>query len=217
MTASRRAPPASVERMGETLPLRLRMEVRHRQPAGPLDRGRPLVRAWALAILVLAGPAMAAGAAERASFKFSDDGGYERIVIAFDNLPKYRVKANDSVLIVSFDRPVEVGNAFRELDDQAYLIAGRLDPDGKAIRFALTEKLSVNTIEAGDQLFIDLLPQSWQGAPPGLPQSVIADLAKRAKAAEKAARREALLREAEDRDRKVVVRIGENPTFTRIT
>jgi tetratricopeptide (TPR) repeat protein len=168
-------------------------------------------------MLVLGLSCAAADAADRASFKFSDDGGYERIVIEFDTLPAYEIKANDSVLIVSFDRPVDVGNAFKELDKQKYIIAGRLDPDGTAVRFALTEKLSVNTIEAGDRLFIDLLPQSWQGGPPRLPQEVIANLAERARVAEKAARREALLREAEERDRKVVVRIGENPTFTRIS
>jgi tetratricopeptide (TPR) repeat protein len=168
-------------------------------------------------MLVLGLSCATADAAERASFKFSDDGGYERIVIEFDTLPAYEIKANDSVLIVSFDRPVDVGNPFKELDRQKYIVAGRLDPDGTAVRFALTEKLSVNTIEAGDRLFIDLLPQTWQGAPPRLPQEVIANLAERARIAEKAVRREALLRKAEERDRKVVVRIGENPTFTRIS
>ena len=195
------------------------LRIAGRRPDEPAGDRRPGSgrRASVLAILVLGLTCATADAAERASFEFSDDGGYERIVIEFDTLPAYEIKANDSVLIVSFDRPVDVGNVFKELDKQKYIVAGRLDPDGTAVRFALAEKLSVNTIEAGDRLFIDLLPRSWQGAPPRLPQEVIANLAERARIAEKAVRREALLREAEERDRKVVVRIGENPTFTRIS
>ena len=38
---------------------------------------------------------------------------------------------------------------------------------------------------AGERLFIDLLPDSWTGVPPGLPKEVIEDLARRAREAER--------------------------------
>ena len=48
--------------------------------------------------------------------------------------------------------------------------AARRDPDGRALRFALTQKVKVSSMLAGDQLFIDLLPESWTGEPPPLPR-----------------------------------------------
>lgn len=176
-------------------------------------------RLWSLAVAVavVGCTGFGAAAADRASFSFSDDGGYQRIVIDFETLPVYDIKANDSVLIISFDQPIDPGDAFKGLDKQKFIVAGRLDPDGKAVRLALAQKLSVNTIEAGEKLFIDLLPEDWQGGPPGLPRRVIAELAERARKAEEEKRRAAVLRAAEEKNRKVLVRIGENPTFTRIT
>ena len=55
--------------------------------------------------------------------------------------------------------------------------------DQCAIRFALKNQFQINTLEAGEKLFVDILPMSWQGLPPGLPDDVVRDLAKRAEAA----------------------------------
>ncbi len=44
-----------------------------------------------------------------------------------------------------------------------YVSVARLDPDGRGMRFALTQAYKANLIEAGDKAFIDLLPQSWTG------------------------------------------------------
>ncbi len=156
-------------------------------------------------------------AAEDASpFRLETQNGFGRMIFSFKQLPKYNVKATDSVLVVSFDREIDLNQALKELRDQDFVVAGRLDPDRKAVRFALGRKLKVNAIEAGEQLFVDLLPDTWTGAPPALPPKVIAELNRRAKIAEKEARKKALIKEAHDRNRKVHVRVGEHPTFTRI-
>ena len=61
-------------------------------------------------------------------------------------------------------------------------------PTARAVRIALNRKVTVNTMAAGEKLFVDLLPESWTGLPPGLPQEVVEDLARRAREAEKKAR-----------------------------
>ena len=144
------------------------------------------------------------------------EAGFGRLVFSFDDLPEYRIDANAGVLVISFDEPVDVSLEGIDVVLSEYFSVGRIDPDRKAIRFALIEQLRVNAIEAGDELYVDLLPSSWQGAPPALPPEVIAALAARAEEAERSARdkllREQMLRDASD----VLVRIGRLPTFTRV-
>jgi hypothetical protein len=80
---------------------------------------------------------------------------------------------------------------------------------------ALNRKVTVNTMAAGEKLFVDLLPEGWTGLPPGLPQEVIEDLARRAREAEKKAR--AQQRVSQQRQLPPVrVRVGVQPTFTAI-
>ncbi len=155
-------------------------------------------------------------AQEAEPFRLVTQNGFGRMIFSFSQLPGYNVKATDSVLVVSFDRKVDLKQALQDLKDQDFVVAGRLDPDGKAVRFALGRTLKVNAIEAGEQLFVDLLPATWTGAPPALPAKVIAELNRRAKIVEKESRKEALIKEARDRNRRVHVRIGEHQTFTRI-
>ena len=62
--------------------------------------------------------------------------------------------------------------------------AARRDPDGKGIRIALARKVTMNSMAAGERLFVDLLPDTWTGLPPGLPRDVIEELARRAREAE---------------------------------
>jgi hypothetical protein len=63
----------------------------------------------------------------------------------------------------------------------SYLTIGRVDPDRKGVRFGLRSTVSVHSMEAGEKLFIDMLPAGWQGLPPALPPSVVAELTQRAK------------------------------------
>src|SRR5262249_57827826 len=65
-------------------------------------------------------------------------------------------------------------------------------------------------------LFVDLLPESWTGVPPGLPQEVVDELARRAREAEKRERAQRQL-SAQRTLPPVRVRVGVQPTFTRYT
>ena len=95
-----------------------------------------------------------------------------------------------------------------------YIGVARRDPDGRALRFALTQKVKISTMVAGDQLFVDLLPESWNGEPPGLPREVVEELAKRANEADRLARQKQALEELK-KVPAVRVRVAAQPTFTR--
>ena len=46
---------------------------------------------------------------------------------------------------------------------------------------------------AGERLFVDLLPESWTGEPPGLPREIVEDLARRARDADRQAQQKLAL------------------------
>jgi tetratricopeptide (TPR) repeat protein len=90
----------------------------------------------------------------------------------------------------------------------------RRDPDGSAIRLSLARRVSVNTMTAGERVFVDLLPDTWTGQPPSLPQEVIRELAERARTAERALRQQRAAAEAQKRA-PIRVRALVQPTFVR--
>ena len=68
---------------------------------------------------------------------------------------------------------------------------------------------------AGDRLFVDLLPESWTGEPPGLPREVVEELARRAHEAERLAQQKLAARSSSAGFPPVRVRVASQPTFTR--
>ena len=143
---------------------------------------------------------------------------FGRLTLDFRNrldLPAYEIDAENGVLRIVFDQPVEteISDVIRVLSD--FVTIARQDPDGRALRFGLARSVRINTMEAGEMLFIDFLPASWQGFPPPLPEEVVERLAQRAsQAAREAAEaeRRRLLGELEP---EVSLRVGAAPTFTR--
>lgn len=140
--------------------------------------------------------------------------GYARLVLKFDDDVDSEVSVAGSILIIRFKRDVDVPvDAIAEAVPD-YVGSARRDPDGSAIRLALSRKVKVNSMVAGERLFVDLLPDTWKGAPPGLPQEVVRELAERARAAERALRRQ----QAETAAKAlppVRVRASAQPTFIR--
>lgn len=131
------------------------------------------------------------------------------------NLPPYEIDAENGVLRIVFEEAVEtdIRDAMRVLSD--FVTIARQDPDGRAMRFGLSRAVRVNTMEAGETLFIDFLPTTWQGFPPPLPEEVVQRLADRAQQAAREAaeaERRRLLGELEP---EVSLRVGAAPTFTR--
>lgn len=169
----------------------------------------------AAAILCSAGP-HTAFAASQASIEAREENGFGRIVIDFDRLPPYRHELDAGVLVMSFDDPVDANldEIPRDLPD--YVGLARRDPDGRAFRLALNRAYLVNVMEAGDQLYVDILPPDWKGLPPPLPTHIIKALSRLASEAERRAREAARQREAAKFPYKLNVHMARHPTFSRI-
>ncbi|MFC3691724.1 hypothetical protein ACFOWB_05775, partial [Chenggangzhangella methanolivorans] len=165
----------------------------------------------ALAIGVSA-PAMAA-ATGAVSAAIAPE-GYARISFAFDRLPKPNVRIANSILIVSFDEPVtlDAEGLARGLGKLASVV--RLDPDGTAIRIALQTQVKLAVNEAGETLFVDLLPPSWKSLPPPLPADVIANLTREARAGRELRAEEA--RRAARPLARLTLEGATHPTFNRL-
>jgi tetratricopeptide (TPR) repeat protein len=174
-----------------------------------------MVRALAAALVLLLAPASTALAQGiRGEASVTTTGGFGRIVIRFATEMEAQVRLSGSVLVVQFKQPVDVPVDRITAGATDYIGAARRDPDGFALRFALAQKLKISSMTAGERLFIDLMPESWSGEPPGLPREVVEELAKRAREAQRLARVKLEL-ERLSKIPPVRVRVASQPTFTR--
>src|SRR5215213_6332083 len=205
--------------MGKSITLR---QLRAREDAQvPLRLGVRVVAVFVLLQLLLVAALMllfasAARAAVKGEVGISTSGGYARLVFTLSEETDAEVRLNNGILVVAFKQPVEVAVDRIPIGAPSYVGAARRDPDGTGVRLALNRKVTVNSMAAGEKLFVDLLPEGWTGLPPGLPQEVIEELARRAREAEKKARQRAAI--AQQRSfAPIRVRVGVQPTFTRYT
>jgi tetratricopeptide (TPR) repeat protein len=141
-------------------------------------------------------------------------GGYARLVLKLADDVDSEVTTAGNILVIQFKHPVDipVETIADALPD--YVSSARRDPDGTAIRLSLARRVTVSTMSAGERIFVDLLPDSWVGAPPSLPSEVIRELSERARAAERALR----VQRATDAAKKrppIRVRASVQPTFVR--
>ncbi len=140
--------------------------------------------------------------------------GFARLVLKLNDDVDSEVTVAGAVLVIRFKRPVDI--PVDRIADAApdYVGSARRDPDGSAIRLALARNVTVNTMTAGERVFIDLMPDGWKGPPPELPPEVVRELAERARAAERALREQRSLEAAKKRPA-VRVRASVQPTFVR--
>ena len=154
-----------------------------------LPLSRSLAFGIGLAALAIAAglnaPALAASATMRGE---AMPAGFGRLSLAFDEPIQTRIRVANGVLIVAFGSPVQVDVARIARELPSYVSVARTDPDGRGMRFALTQAYKANLIEAGDKAFIDLLPQNWSGVMPGPPPEAMAELTERLRVAEAKAR-----------------------------
>ena len=145
---------------------------------------------------------------------FSAADGYARLVLKLDEDVDSDVSVAGSIVVIRFKRPVDI--TVDKLSDAvpAYVGSARRDPDGAAIRLSLARRVTVNAMTAGERIFVDLLPDSWSGLPPSLPQEVIRELSERARVAERALRAQRAAEAAKKRA-PVRVRASVQPTFVR--
>ena len=143
--------------------------------------------------------------------------GYARMILTFPKkLPKYKVAVVSGVLVVEFEQPIDFSIGEANVKAPEFIVVGRSDPDRMALRFALAQNVRVNTMAAAEELYIDLLPANWRGVAPGLPAEVVAKLARRAEEAERAADIEARRLALEKSKYKLRIRVGQQPTFSRV-
>ena len=184
----------------------------------------PAVWCVVLPALVMAPLLIAFGAGARAEtleadLKATMEQGFARMVLTFHDLsllPQYDALSSNGVLRIRFRDEVRTSVDDVPIKLPGYISIARRDPDGSAIRFALMQDFRVNTMEAGEKLFIDLLPPNWQGMPPGLPDDVVRELAKRAEEAIRKARALEQARLKGQEEPAVKLAIGSHPTFTRL-
>ncbi|MGQ3358635.1 MAG: tetratricopeptide repeat protein, partial [Phreatobacter sp.] len=168
--------------------------------------------AQAPAVAPAAGEARAA--AGKAELSATTTGGFARLVFHFDQQIPADVKITGGVLVIAFAQPVDVQVNQLTTLLRDYVTAVRRDPDGKSLRFALAQRVTVNSMEAGERLFVDMMPDNWRGLPPGLPVDVVEELTRRAREAERRARLAESQRVARTMP-PVTVRVGNHPTFSR--
>src|ERR1700722_9297730 len=173
----------------------------------------------AAALFCLAGfaePGSADDGPIKATLAATVNDGYARLVFDMSEYDDASVRVANNVLVITFNRPIDVSIDRLALQIPDYVGAARRDPDGKGIRVALSQEVKVNATPAAEKFFIDLLPASWSGQPPSLPPEVIADLARRAREADRLERKE---RQAVAQQRAtaepVRVHASTQPTFTR--
>jgi hypothetical protein len=201
-----------------------------RELSSTLEQRSIVRRAWKIAsraflallmliLYVIAGAEVARSqepaAEQRGEMTAIENNGHGRLIFTFKQETKADVQVSNGILIVGFRQPVAVALDGIQRKLPNYLNAARRDPDGTAVRFSLARKVRVNVMDAGEKVFIDLLPESWSGLPPGLPQDVIDDLAKRAREAERLARTKRMVPTAEVPVLPIRLRVSNAPTFSR--
>jgi tetratricopeptide (TPR) repeat protein len=169
------------------------------------------------AAMSVAGPATSAlGQVEvvRGEAVLQANQGFARLMIKLAEDVDTQVMAAGQIIVIRFKRPVAVPIGKLAEGAPDYVSSARADPDGAAIRLSLARRVTINTMTAGERLFVDLLPESWTGPPPPLPSEVVRELSERARAAERALRQQ----KADDAARRrppVRVKTSVQPTFVR--
>lgn len=161
----------------------------------------------------------AAFAQDKAQLHTSIEDGFGRLMFEFPDrldLPAYKLSFDNGVLAVTFTDAIAMALPDVSATMPDYLTVGRVDPDQKGVRFGLRRTVNVHTIEAGEKLFVDLLPMTWQGLPPSLPPEVVAELTRRAKDAAQIAEQKRKSEDAKRLNPRATLRVGRNPTFMRV-
>jgi tetratricopeptide (TPR) repeat protein len=150
----------------------------------------------------------------RGEAAFAEANGYARLVFKLAQDVPSEVTTAGSIVVIRFERPVDI--PVDQLSDAVpdYVGSARRDPDGTAIRLSLARRVTINTMSAGERVFVDFLPDTWTGPPPSLPIEVVRELAERARAAERALRLQRATAEAKKRP-PIRVRALVQPTFVR--
>lgn len=189
---------------------------------------------FALLFVLTFGLPVSSAVAETVAFEAAEENGYGRLVfgwpdtgvpadpnVADERVPPHEALVSAGVLVIKFERAfdIDTDELLRRMPN--YLALVRVDPDAKAVRMAMKLDFKIHTRKAGNELYVDLLPPGWSGAPPPLPAAAVARL--KAEEEERQARLAAFdekgpkALEIEDNPPSVELRVGERPGFTRLS
>lgn len=168
-----------------------------------------------MSVALLASPCAALAQAPAATMRGNEERNFGRLVLTLPTAQKVTARIASGVLVISFSEPVSISAERIQRELPRYVSVARIDPDGRGVRMALTETFTANVLEAGEKVFIDLIPANWQGMLPGLPADVVDELSKRLRAAEAIARNLERTREQAE-IREVEVRAATLPTLSRL-
>jgi tetratricopeptide (TPR) repeat protein len=188
-------------------------EMRLRGLLAPLLRGLAMAAGVATLLALSLAHAKAAEPV-KGEVKVFNDAGYVRLVFRLDEPVPAKVTMSGAIAVIAFAKTMDIAVDRINAGAPDYISAARRDPDGTAIRLALARKVKINTIPAGQWLYVDLLPENWAGVMPGLPQEVIDELARRASDAEKLLHHQRLAARQQVPPT-IRVKVATQPTFVR--
>lgn len=158
--------------------------------------------------------ALPAHAADAVQVKAQELNGFARIKFTWPDAAEVTAQESNGVIVLKFDRPFVA--ALNDLPNELpnFVALARQDADGTTLRLALKFPFRVEALTASNEIYVNLIPDTWQQALPGLPQEVLAREQAALAAAEKAqaARRALELVELPD----VPVRVGVHNSYSRI-
>ena len=99
----------------------------------------------------------------------SRNGGYARLVFKLAQDVDTEVTTAGSIVVIRFKRPVDIPIDQWSEAVPDYVGGARRDPDGSAIRLSLSRRVTVNTMTAGERVFVDLLPDTGPVRRPACP------------------------------------------------
>lgn len=146
------------------------------------------------------------------------DRGFGRFAITLPERTRfidYDISTEDNVIVLRLSKPIQVDLRREVIPLSKYILIARKDPEGTVLRFALAAGVRVNTLVAGEHLYIDFLPGNWRGENPAIPEEVVRKLETRAEEALALAEQNLLVSEEAVAKIRMDVRVGRHPTFTR--
>lgn len=158
--------------------------------------------------------ALPAHAQETVVIQGQELNGFGRIRLAWPEAVEVEETVTNGVLVLEFSRPFEGRLSDLPVNMPNYVALARQDPSGKTMRIALKFPFRVETLTAANEVYVNLVPDNWAKALPGLPQEVIAreEAAREAREKAEAARRALAMAELVE----VPVRVGVHPSYSRL-
>src|SRR4051812_579481 len=126
-----------------------------------------LIQLLLMAALLVFFPGVARAAPVGGEVSVSTKDGYARLVFTLAEETDAEVRLANGILIIAFKRPVELVVGRIAEGAPSYIGAVRRDPDGAAVRLALTRKVTVKTMGGGGKGFVGPFPQGGGGFAPG--------------------------------------------------